>query len=93
MLKDYLVAEDDKALAGDYKYDLVANIVHDGSPNGEENSYLAHIYHKVPSFFFLLRSSLFLPSFLWSMSMHVDEQTNFSLQTEHTVMNQPNLSL
>ncbi len=47
MLKDYLVTDDDKELVGDYKYNLISNIVHEGLPGENEGTYHAQVYHKV----------------------------------------------
>lgn len=47
ILKDYLSAmEEGQLIVGDYKYDLVANIVHEGLPGAGKGTYEAHVIHK-----------------------------------------------
>ncbi len=49
VLKDYLPADVLAAAPSEYKYDLVANIVHDGLPGAGKGTYHAHALHKVCS--------------------------------------------
>jgi U4/U6.U5 tri-snRNP-associated protein 2 len=46
VLRDYLLHEDDRAAAGDHRYSLVANIVHESPPGDPRGTYHAHVYHK-----------------------------------------------
>jgi len=44
ILRDYLeLADDDPSL---FRYDLVANVVHEGKPGAGEGNYFAQVYHK-----------------------------------------------
>ena len=44
-MRDYLAAAHPGVELDSYKYDLVANIVHDGLPG--KGTYRCHVYHKV----------------------------------------------
>ena len=44
VLRDYLELEDDDPTL--FKYDLVANVVHEGKPGAGKGNYFAQVYHK-----------------------------------------------
>ncbi len=46
-LKDYLAHVNMEARKVGFKYDLVANIVHDGLPGAGKGTYRCHVLHKV----------------------------------------------
>lgn len=47
---DY-VEESHRVPGRSYRYNLIANIVHDGQPGAGKGTYRAHVYHKVSNSF------------------------------------------